>query len=84
MKKSHRQQIPQSYILPVKELLFTAILILFAVFESRANDPEFQKARRFNKERDLLLVQFDCKTDVDDLQTAAALVTLLADAEFQT
>lgn len=32
----------------------------------------------FNKEKDLLLVHFDCKTDVDDLQSAAALATLMA------
>lgn len=40
------------------------------------------KVRTFNKEKDLLLVQFDCKTDVDDLQTAAALATLLANSNF--
>jgi len=38
--------------------------------------------RTFNKEKDLLLIQFDCKTDVDDLQTAAALATLLSDSNF--
>ncbi len=40
------------------------------------------QVRTFDKEKDLLLVQFDCKTDVDDLQTAAALATLLADSDF--
>jgi hypothetical protein len=40
------------------------------------------KVRTFNKGKDLLLVQFDCKTDVDDLQTAAALATLLSDSNF--
>jgi len=40
------------------------------------------KVNTFNKGKDLLLVQFDCKTDVDDLQTAAALATLLSDSNF--
>jgi hypothetical protein len=40
------------------------------------------KDRTFNKGKDLLIVQFDCKTDVDDLQTAAALATLLSDSNF--
>jgi hypothetical protein len=33
-------------------------------------------------EKDLLLAQFDCKTDVDDLQSVAALATLLASPDF--
>jgi len=37
---------------------------------------------RFNLEKDLLLVQFDCKTDVDDLHTVAALATLLSNSNF--
>lgn len=37
---------------------------------------------RFNAETDLLLVQFDCKTDVDDLHTAAAFAMLMADSTF--
>ena len=36
----------------------------------------------FNVKRDLLLVQFDCKTDVDDLHTMAAFSTLMSDPEF--
>jgi hypothetical protein len=65
-----------------KTLKITLLLISFTTLESSAKDTDLLKAADFNKERDLLLVQFDCKTDVDDLQTAAALVTLLADAEF--
>ncbi len=37
---------------------------------------------RFNIEKDLLLAHFDCKTDVDDLHSAAALGTLLKDDRF--
>jgi hypothetical protein len=37
---------------------------------------------KFNKEKDLLLAQFDCKTDVDDLHSVAAFATILEDDEF--
>lgn len=38
---------------------------------------------RFERGVDLLLAQFDCKTDVDDLHTVAAFATLLAHPEFK-
>ncbi|MGR3812412.1 hypothetical protein [Jiulongibacter sp. NS-SX5] len=41
-----------------------------------------QKSPDFNTEKDLLLGHFDCKTDVDDLHTVAALVTLMANEAF--
>jgi hypothetical protein len=37
---------------------------------------------RFDSERDLFLPQFDSKTDVDDLHSAAGVATLLADPRF--
>ena len=37
---------------------------------------------KFNKAKDLLLAQFDCKTDVDDLHSVAAFATLIRDARF--
>lgn len=40
------------------------------------------KPVRFNVEKDLLLAQFDCKTDVDDLHSVAAFVTLMSDHAF--
>jgi len=43
------------------------------------SDPQRE---RFNTETDLLLVQFDCKTDVDDLHTAAALTMLMSHPDF--
>ncbi|RPJ70720.1 MAG: hypothetical protein EHM20_15220, partial [Alphaproteobacteria bacterium] len=49
---------------------------------SNAMDMRFPISKSFNIEKDLLLVQFDCKTDVDDLQTVAALATLLSDTGF--
>jgi hypothetical protein len=51
-------------------------------FKSNAMDKKSPKTGSFNIEKDLLLVQFDCKTDVDDLHTVAALVTLLSDSKF--
>lgn len=36
----------------------------------------------FHVEKDLLLVHYDCKTDVDDLHSVAAFATLLANSEF--
>jgi hypothetical protein len=45
-------------------------------------DKDVPKSGRFNIKKDLLLAQFDCKTDVDDLHSAAALVTLLSDSGF--
>lgn len=37
---------------------------------------------RFDPESDLLLLQYDCKTDVDDLHSIAAAAMLLRDARF--
>ena len=65
-----------------KTLVFIAIAIIFMNFKSNAIDLSAAKERDFNIEKDLLLVQFDCKTDVDDLHTVAALVTLMSDSEF--
>ena len=38
---------------------------------------------RFDPSRDLFLPQFDCKTDVDDLHSVAAVATMLRDARFE-
>ena len=37
----------------------------------------------FDSEKDLLLAQFDCKTDVDDLHTVAAFATLMSHPDYQ-
>lgn len=37
---------------------------------------------KFNKEKDLSLAQFDCKTDVDGLHTVATFAKLLSDPKF--
>ena len=38
---------------------------------------------RFDPNKDLLLAQFDCKTDVDDLHTVAALATMLNHPDYR-
>ena len=42
-----------------------------------------EKSVRFQIGEDLLLAQFDCKTDVDDLHSVAAFVMLMAHPEYQ-
>lgn len=60
-----------------------AIATIFMAFQS--NSPErVSRKGTFNMEKDLLLVQFDCKTDVDDIHTMAALATLMLDSAFTT
>jgi hypothetical protein len=63
----------------LKTLFFFIIFSISVFYTSIDMD---SKLRTFNKGKDLLLVQFDCKTDVDDLQTAAAFATLLSDSNF--
>ncbi len=67
-----------------KTTILMVIAIIVMSFKSNAQDKIASKAASFNLEKDLLLVQFDCKTDVDDLHSAAALITLLSDSEFST
>ena len=64
-----------------KTLAFLAAATIILTCSSNTTD-RFPKAGDFNIEKDLLLVQFDCKTDVDDLHSVAALITLLSDSEF--
>lgn len=65
-----------------KTILFIAIASIFISFNSIALDMRSSKGENFDLDKDLLLVHFDCKTDVDDLQSVAALVTLLSNVEF--
>jgi hypothetical protein len=65
-----------------KAFLFIAFATILWSFQNEVKGSEQKIERRFNIEKDLLLVHFDCKTDVDDLQTAAALATLVADIKY--
>lgn len=62
-----------------KTILFIAIAVMCFACKNNAATGESEKPKGFNGETDLLLVQFDCKTDVDDLHTIAGLVTLMSD-----
>lgn len=64
-----------------KTVLFIAIATIFIAFQSHSPE-KLSKKEGFNMEKDLLLAQFDCRTDVDDVHTMAALATLLSDPVF--
>ena len=61
-------------------------IVAFAILAITCNNAlgnDSDKPKVFNFENDLLLVQFDCKTDVDDLHTIAAFATLMANQKFE-
>lgn len=65
-----------------KALIFIVIMTIFLASKTNATIKNIPIVGSFNIEKDLLLVQFDCKTDVDDLHTVAALATLLSNPKF--
>lgn len=65
-----------------KIFIFIAITIISLSCKSINTDSKTTTSKTFNKEKDLLLAQFDCKTDVDDLHSVAAFITLMSDANF--
>ncbi len=65
-----------------KQRFLYFLLILFYTSCTSNKDDSRASIREFNKEKDLLLAQFDCKTDVDDLHSVAAFATLISDARF--
>lgn len=64
-----------------KSILLMAIASMFMAFQGHSQERISIKGA-FNMEKDLLLVHFDCKTDVDDIHTMAALATLVSDPRF--
>jgi hypothetical protein len=60
-------------------ILLTAILWTFTC---NATDLLFPKEGGFNLKKDLLLLHYDCKTDVDDLHSIAAVATLMSNSKF--
>ena len=65
-----------------KTVVFISLATILISFKSFAIDKMLLNAGDFDMEKDLLLVQFDCKTDVDDLHTIAAFATLISDSNF--
>lgn len=66
-----------------KTSLFIVIATILMTLKSNATPLHLSKTANFNIEKDLLLVQFDCKTDVDDLHSVAAFITLMSDPDFK-
>lgn len=58
------------------------LLIIYLGCTSHNPETEIVQTGRFQIGKDLLLAQFDCKTDVDDLHSAAAFATLMAHPDY--
>lgn len=61
-----------------KTIIFILIMITSIAAKANIVINDSTNAVNFNIKKDLLLVQFDCKTDVDDLHTIAAFRTLVS------
>ncbi|WP_297690696.1 hypothetical protein [uncultured Eudoraea sp.] len=66
-----------------KILHLIAIASILMPLKGNATPLYQSKSVNFNIEKDLLLVQYDCKTDVDDLHSVAAFITLMSDPDFK-
>jgi hypothetical protein len=55
-----------------------ANIFLFVITSCFFTNLIFAQTPRINTQKDLLLVQYDCKTDVDDLHSVAAFSTIIA------
>ncbi len=66
----------------LKTLILIAITSFFVSSYNYAQDRKSSKIGSFDLDEDLLLAHYDCKTDVDDLQSVAALITILSDIKF--
>mgnify|MGYP006295276279 CR=1 FL=1 len=62
--------------------LIFVLAFTFILGENHAAASASLDGPRFDKEKDLLLAHYDCKTDVDDLHSVAALVTLMSDPDY--
>ncbi|MCF7807797.1 MAG: hypothetical protein K9M49_07140 [Candidatus Marinimicrobia bacterium] len=62
--------------------IISLVLILLIGSCGAKKSTESEYLGKFNIERDLYLAHFDLKTDVDDIHSAAAVVTMLADERF--
>ena len=65
---------------PSRTVALLSVLIFFV--GCQPDTPAPQILGQFNVENDLFLAQFDSKTDVDDIQSVAAVATMLADPRF--
>lgn len=65
-----------------KALVFIITALVLLLPGLTAGAQEGSEGRMFDSKKDLLLAQFDCKTDVDDLHTVAAFFTILKNPLF--
>lgn len=65
-----------------KTSIFLAIPIILITTNIYAEESGTWFQESFNIEKDLLLVQYDCKTDVDDLHSVAAFMTLMSHPDY--
>ena len=65
-----------------KAVVLIIITSIFIYSNNNAQHRKSSKTASFDFDKDLLIANYDCKTDVDDLQSVAALSTVLADAKF--
>jgi len=61
----------------IKPIAIISAIFLFAC-QSTSNNTNLITSKGFNMEQDLMLLPYDCKTDVDDLQSIAGFATLQA------
>jgi hypothetical protein len=66
-----------------KNLMLGITLLAFWSCTQEPSDTSDSKIGKLNLEKDLLLANFDCKTDVDDIHTVAAFATLLKNPRFE-
>ena len=67
----------------MQSLYKLALVLLVFLSACDVQDPEpLLPIGNFNVENDLFLAHFDSKTDVDDIQSIAAVATMLADSRF--
>ena len=81
-KISVLQKIKKIRNMKSKILKSIAIATIFMSFQTNAYNKSIINSEIFDIKKDLLLVQFDSKTDVDDIHTTAALFTLMSSAQF--
>ena len=63
-------------------MLLSFFLLVALIHPCLSQNEPFEESRRFNIETDLLLLNYDCKTDVDDLHSVAGWVTLSSDPKY--
>ena len=64
------------------KVVIPLLAAVLSLIHGHAQDLKTSKSGRFNIDTDLILVHYDCKTDVDDLQSVAAFATLLSHERF--